>query len=745
MPKLRLSGCIVSNRRDFEAALRIRLDGNATEIAYTLVRLAAEDIRAARENPTNNIEVCFVDGALLDAPGIVSGLAANADFGPVIVLSEAGLPFDRSVMIEAGASAVIDFAAIGDPTSLALVAALARSEARRKREVDGYRRNLLEAYDSRDRIETQSANMVAMAEDLERAYRVADTASRDAAETAKRLESVINTVVDSVLIVRADGKIEQANPAAERIFGSGRDKLIGSNVETLLPGIELHRDEAEGSSKPRRRSVFEWQARNENGQIFPVELTVGSLRTAETTLDICVARDITDRKRTEERIRELALTDPLTKLSNRNAFVARLRDAIEHAERDAKTVALILMDLNKFKAVNDNFGHPTGDALLIEVARHLRAITRRSDTVARLGGDEFAIILSGLDGTEHVPQLLGRVIEAVCEPMIIDGSLIKVGTSLGVAFYPTDDIDVEGLIRKSDLALYQAKATGQNAFRIYDKPLHREIRQRKTLEDELRLALARDEFEIYVQPQIDVAGPIVTGVEALVRWRHPTRGLLSPAEFLHAAETAGLIGQIDHWVLNRACLAIVDWDKAGLRDFRMAVNISIQHFKNPRLLEDVGRCLNDHGIDPSRIEFEITETAVDRNLDPVVEKLMELRALGVGLAIDDFGTGYASLAYLRRFPLQRLKIDRSFAKGIVANRTNAVFVRAIVGLARDLGLGIVVEGIETAPDLEFFRAIGCNEMQGFHFSKPMPLAEFANFAASRERPTKKIRLSRMRS
>lgn len=673
-------------------------------------------------------DVIFVDGALDDATALVRQLARDSGGIPIIGLLDHPDSAIGEAMLRAGACAYIARSEIdgaGEERRLfAPISALAAVERRRREEVSDIRRKLMDSYDSRERFEAQSTEMVEMAENLERAYRMADRASRDAAETARRLEGVIHTVVDSVLIVRRDGRIDEVNPAAVAMFRRRREQLIGMNVGMLLPGIELHR-ETEGGRRPSRtQTVFEWQAVEISGEVFPVELSVGALQLDGDILEICVVRDISDRKRIEERIRELALTDPLTKLSNRNAFRSRLDDAMANAQRIGHSVALILMDLNKFKAVNDNFGHPTGDALLIEVANHLKNATRKNDTVARLGGDEFALILGGLGAMDGVRHLLDRIIEAVCTPMVIEGSLINVGASFGVAFFPGDDADAEGLIRKADLALYQAKATGENTYRIYDRHLHRRIRGQKAVEDDLRLALARDEFTLHVQPQIDTASRRVTGLEALVRWRHPTRGLLMPADFIPIAETSGLIGELGMWALSEACRKLALWDSNGHPCKRMAINISINEFRDPKLVGAVRRCLTDHGIAPERIEFEITETAVDSKVGPLIEQLKALREIGVGLAIDDFGTGYASLAYLRRFPVQRLKIDQSFSRNIADDEADAVFVRAIVDLAKGLRLGVIAEGIETEAQAEFFSSVGCLEVQGYYFARPMPIDDY---------------------
>jgi diguanylate cyclase (GGDEF)-like protein/PAS domain S-box-containing protein len=672
-------------------------------------------------------EFYVVDSAIADPLGTVEALHLADPDGFVIGIIRNDDTSTGNAMLKAGAATFFGIEEIAGTESrlAALASALIRIQTRRRDHLGRLERELLDARDSRERIEAQSADMIAMAEDLERAYRAADSATRDARSTAQRLEGVINTVVDSVLIVRGDGRIEQANPAAETMFGRPRERIAGSAVGTLLPGLDLEHDKRREGAAPRTKSVFEWEAVNERSVGFPVELSVGAFRAADHELAICVVRDIAERKRIEKRIRDLALIDALTGLSNRSAFRTRLDDAIARSQRSGRPAALILMDLNKFKAVNDNFGHPAGDALLIEVAKLLRANTRKTDTVARLGGDEFAIILTDLQDMDVVQITIGRIVEAVCTPMVIDGSLIKVGTSLGVAFYPHDDEDADGLIRKADLALYQAKATGEDTYRIFDRELQRAARGRKTIEDDLRLAIVRQSFLLHFQPQIDVASHTLIGAEALIRWQHPTRGLLRPLEFIPIAEATGLVGAIGDWVLELSCRQMAAWDAQGAPVERIAVNVSLRQFRDDSLIRKIRDCLAATGLAPDRLELEITETALDRDVDTLIASLAALRDMGVRLAMDDFGAGYASLSYLRRFPVERLKIDQSFVRNIGRSASDAAFPRAIIGLAQGLGLDVLAEGIETEAEANFFVKAGCPKMQGHLFAKPMPVDEFA--------------------
>ena len=446
--------------------------------------------------------------------------------------------------------------------------------------------------------------------------------------------------------------------------------------------------------------------------------------------------DITEGKKAEETIRDLALNDPLTGLANRNRFHQCLKEAIASAKRLDTHVALLFLDLDGFKRVNDEIGHPGGDALLKQVARRFTAPTRETDTVARLGGDEFAIIMTNTTGADASSLLAKRILDGMARPFSVNGQDVMSGTSIGISIYPDDDTEVDGLIRKADLALYQAKNLGRGTFQLYDEEMHSVVRRAREIETELRGALARNELVLHYQPQLDIAGSKVTGAEALVRWRHPDRGLLAPAEFIDVAEASGLIVQIGDWVLGEACAQSRRWSAAGLPALRIAVNISARQFRSDDLVETVRRVLNDTGVEPGLIELEITESMIMHDIEQTSERLARLTDLGLEIAIDDFGTGYSSLAYLKQFPVQRLKIDKSFVAMLEAESDDAAIVEAIIRLGHSLRLKITAEGVETSQQLATLRALGCDEVQGYYFAKPMPANEFSDWLSARRQPQK---------
>jgi len=443
--------------------------------------------------------------------------------------------------------------------------------------------------------------------------------------------------------------------------------------------------------------------------------------------------DITESKKAEETIRDLALNDSLTGLANRNRFHRRLTKAIAWARRHDSRVALLFLDLDKFKRVNDEIGHPGGDALLQQVSQRFSMLARETDTVARLGGDEFAIVMTNVTDVSAAGLFAKRILDNMAAPFFVNGDAVTSGTSIGISIYPDDDTDTDGLIRKADLALYQAKSMGRGIYQLYDEEMHARVRRARTIETELRTALTREEFVLHYQPQLDITGNEVVGAEALVRWQHPKRGLLSPAEFIDIAETSGLIVEIGKWVLGEACAQSNRWSAEGLPALRVAVNISARQFKSDELVETVRAVLDETGIEPSLLELEITESMVMHDVEEIAARLSQLSDLGLEISIDDFGTGYSSLAYLKRFPVQRLKIDQSFVGMLDAESEDAAIVEAIIRLGHSLRLNVTAEGVETGQQLSVLRNLGCDEVQGYFFSRPITAAAFSDYVLVRQR------------
>lgn len=438
--------------------------------------------------------------------------------------------------------------------------------------------------------------------------------------------------------------------------------------------------------------------------------------------------DITARKEAERRIAHMAGHDGLTDLPNRAKFHDGLKQLLDGIGYNGETGALLYLDLDRFKAVNDTLGHQAGDALLCEVARRFRATVRAGDMVARLGGDEFAILqMHDLDQATSAAALARRLVEVVGRPIVIAGQRVEVGVSIGIALAPRDGADADALVNRADLALYRAKSDGRNTWRFYEAEMDKAVEVRRNLEADLRGALARTEFEVHYQPVVDAASGCMTGAEALVRWRHPVRGLVPPCDFIPLAEETGLIAPLGAWVLRTACRDAVSWPD----EIRLAVNISAVQFRHAGLAETVMQALISSGLPARRLELEITESVLMQDRSEILDTLHHFRGLGIRIALDDFGTGFSSLSYLRRFPFDKLKIDRSFVQDI-ADPGTASIVAAIVDLGLALGMSVTAEGVETAEQLASVRSKGCTELQGYLISKPIPASHMAGIVNDRK-------------
>lgn len=429
----------------------------------------------------------------------------------------------------------------------------------------------------------------------------------------------------------------------------------------------------------------------------------------------------------EEKYRILAQRDSLTGLPNRALFAELLQHAVQHAERSATQFALLSLDLDNFKTINESLGHSRGDRLLVEVAKRLQGLMPESDTIARIGGDEFDIILERREGTPWVDLMAQRMIDALAEPIELDGQSIYVGMSIGIALYPADGTDPETLQSHADAALHQAKAQGRGVLRFFSPELSSRARSRLTLEADLRQAIERQELVLHYQPQIDLQNGRIVGLEALVRWQHPVRGMVPPGEFIAFAEESGLVVRIGDWVLQEAARQISAWTAAGLAPPQVAVNVSAVQLSRGHLLEAVQHCLAASGIAPQQLELEITESFIMLDRDRSLQSLAELKALGVRLSIDDFGTGYSSLAYLQQLEVHKLKVDMSFVRDMTTNRGNASIVRAVVAMGHSLGLEVVAEGVETPDQAGHLRRLHCNAMQGYLVSRPLPAEQMTTF------------------
>jgi diguanylate cyclase (GGDEF)-like protein/PAS domain S-box-containing protein len=533
-------------------------------------------------------------------------------------------------------------------------------------------------------------------------------------------EQILATVADPVIVCDSGGIIRFTNDAASTIFGYEPGELagapiellaapfVGSSVRLLVATGEVVRD-AEMAFRTRQGEVVEVGV-SLSPLVDDREVAVGA---------VLVARDIRARKRAESQIVYQARHDALTGLPNRTLFYDRLTQALALARRHGDRFAVLFLDLDQFKVVNDTLGHAAGDRLLVEIAGRLQRTVRESDTVARVGGDEFTFLLPGIDRGEDAARAAQKILEAVSRPLEIDGHRLYVTTSVGISLYPADGEEAEALLSSADIAMYRAKDLGRNGFQLSSPAMNAKSVARLSLERDLRIAIERGEFTLVYQPQAGVVSGRTVGVEALLRWNHPQRGVILPGEFIAIAEETRLILPLGEWVLRTACEQARRWQTAGGPRLRVAVNLSALQFRQRNLACTIQAMLSESGIEPGSLELEITETAAMLDAELTIGVLSELREMGVRIAIDDFGTGHASLSYLKQFPIDTLKIDRSFVSDIEDSRQGTAIITAITGLAHGLGLAVLAEGVESESQLGLLAACGCDEYQGFLLSTPL--------------------------
>jgi diguanylate cyclase (GGDEF)-like protein/PAS domain S-box-containing protein len=547
----------------------------------------------------------------------------------------------------------------------------------------------------------------------------------------QRLElwaKVFEASSEGIIIMDANQKILSVNRAFCRSTSYDFYEVIGEQLDLLLDdfGTEPLTRRIAHAVEERDAWHGEVRFRRRSGETYPAWLMISAVR--ETQKEALVSHyigisvDITDRKRTEARVQFLAEHDVLTELPNRSLCVERLRLAIEAARGSGQRVAVLFIDLDRFKTINDTLGHHVGDGLLRSVAARLTEAVRAGDTVSRLGGDEFVVIMQSVaDGDEVRHAVEKRLIPLIRQPHRVEGHELQVSCSVGVAVYPDDGQDMDELMRRADAAMYEAKSAGRDMARFYAPEIDEVALQRQTLEHHLRHALERCEMSLHYQPRVAAATLEVVGVEALLRWQHPELGSVPPSRFIPVAEETGLIRAIGLWVLRQACVQLAQWQSQGLAHLEMSVNLSAAQLNDPELVDQLRMAIAESGCDPSRLELEITESHLMDNAGAAEERLTAFKALGLKLSIDDFGTGYSSLAYLKRFPIDKLKIDQSFVHDLLTDPTDLAIIRAIIALGHTLGLAVVAEGVEQADEVERLSAMGCDELQGYHFARPMPV------------------------
>ncbi len=650
----------------------------------------------------------------------------------------------RHVILNATAQFDNDGSFNGAVAAVSDVTALTQSEADLMVEVENISSKLAEASDYRDRVENQSRYLAEIAENGELARDEVEQALSRAEESEKRFRTIVTSVADGILVINRQGTIQLFNHAAEGIFGISVVECIGKNIESLIAGNDGTLNSYMGKELPgRERYRKELLGLRKDGVEFPMELTANATSFDETRLFVVICRDISNRKQVEAKLESLAKYDPLTGLANRTLFHEKLDEALRLAERGGHSIAVLYLDLDHFKDINDTLGHPAGDQLLQLVAARLKKCVRGPDTVARLGGDEFAIIATNVNDQRLVHRLAGRIVEALKEPAVIQSQTIHTGTSIGITLYPDDAVDPNRLMKNADLALYRAKSNGRDRYEFFHREMNEKIVARMRMEKELRGAIANNELSIHYQPQADIKKGTIIGAEALIRWKKKNGDMVPPDQFIPIAETCGLMRQITDWVLKEAVQQCREWQKAGQFTGRIGVNLSPTDLKHPDFAPSVLNILKSSGLDPSCLELEITEGMMIEQVDAVIENLRQIRDNGIGLAIDDFGTGYSSLAYLKRFSVDRVKIDRTFINNINENRDVLAITEAIISMGHALGLKVIAEGVETEAQLELLRRKKCDEFQGYLFARPMPPAEFIEFvkvsAAQSQNPEKRVR------
>jgi len=543
-------------------------------------------------------------------------------------------------------------------------------------------------------------------------------------EQSKLASKVYANANEGIIITDQNARILSINRAFTRITGYEETEITGRTPSILKSG--LHDREFYLNMWEQIRNFGSWEGeiwnKNKSGQLYPELLSISAItdQKGEIKNYVGIITDISKMKESEERLRQLAHYDPLTKLPNRNLMNIHLKHAIEHSKRTNKLIGVFFLDLDRFKLINDTLGHDTGDSLLVSVARRLLESVRKSDTVVRLGGDEFVIILEEIQNINNLTHVSQSVMNAFTEPFNLNGRQIFITPSIGISIYPYDGDDIMTLLKNADTAMYEAKKAGKNNFKFFTTEMNQQVSTMLELEISLRRALTMNEFIIHYQPQIDLQTEKIIGFEALIRWQHPELGLLSPYRFIPLAKESGLILQISEYIVDLSCQKLRELKLAGFDDIAISINITAEHLKSKGFITIIENAIEMTGIDPRNLLIEITEDAMVENFNQAAYIMETLQIKGVRFCIDDFGTGYSSMNYLKRLPINKLKIDQTFIFSIPGNYDDTAIVKAIIALARALNITVIAEGIETIEQKEFLKQNGCDEGQGFYYSHPVP-------------------------
>lgn len=590
---------------------------------------------------------------------------------------------------------------------------------------------LIEFQAAKEYLESQTKEAINLAEDLA-------IAQEQAANSTQRIQTILNAMDEGLVTLNQKGVIVSSNNAMSVIFGYSPSDLLSmelfqlidsrvmKNTEDIITLLKNHVDDF---------NVYKAEAAgiHKDGTAIPLKIDIREVFLEHDKHYTVLFRNVSEQYEAEKLVRHMAWHDSLTGLANRNLLSERLDNALKMARRLDKKVAVMILDLDKFKPVNDLYGHAVGDKLLKVVAERLLSCAREVDTVARLGGDEFAIVFTNIDNDNNIIMIADRIIDSIQQPTNVDGKVIQIGTSIGISFFPDDAASPVELIRMADVALYQAKEEGRRVYRLYDPQMDADTKAQKQIEIDLNKALENNELLLHYQPQFDAKSKKMVGVEALIRWMHPSKGMISPYNFIPIAELCGLMIPIGQWVLDTACTAAKKWQNLGLPKIRICVNISARQFHADNFVSTIEHAIEVSKLDPKWLELEITEGMVIKNTDSVVTKLNQLKSLGVFLSIDDFGTGYSSLAYLKRFPVDNLKIDQSFIRNIHEDHDDAAITDAVIRLGHSLGLTVVGEGVETEEHVKILTKKGCDVFQGYHFCRPIAFDDFVDFQKTQQK------------
>ncbi len=561
---------------------------------------------------------------------------------------------------------------------------------------------------------------------------MSDLALKALRVSESRYRRLFESARDGILLLNADtGQIDDVNPYLIEMLGYSHAEFLGKKLWEVGTFTDI--DESQKMfSKIQAEGYVRYDdlpLRTKAGEIIAVEFVSNSYDCEGTKVIQCNIRNITERKKTDERIKELAFFDQLTGLPNRLLLQDRLKQAMVASSRSGMFCALLFMDMDNFKNLNDTLGHDRGDALLKQIGQRLTLCVREGDTVARLGGDEFVVVLAGLnadkaEAAKGVKTVVRKMNVALNQPYQIGGALHNSTASMGVTLFKDDLINSDDLMKQADLAMYKSKEAGRNTLRFFDPNMELAVMKRAGMENDLRRAIDEKQFALHYQAQI-AGDNRITGAEVLLRWQHPQRGMVPPAEFISLAEETGLIQLLGKWVLETACARLVVWaDQLEMADLTIAVNVSANQFRQPDFVDQILKILKNTGADPRRLKLELTESLLIADVEDTVEKMFALKSKGICFSLDDFGTGYSSLSYLKRLPLDQLKIDRSFVRDILTDPNDAAIARTIVALGQSLGLGVIAEGVETEAQRNFLAVSGCHAYQGYFFSQPLPVEGF---------------------